>query len=219
MKDVLEDIEEEDIKTESKNEKKAIGNEKKTANLRRGTWKRIKVRPADGFETAETQNIGKRLYNSVSNRDKKAGEKPKVVQPEARPTEVATTTEQLEHVFSETTTTAQPQEEEASPGMFDEARKALTELFSTEEDLDDAVNMEEADEKLEALNDSTTTAQIPTTEETTTVAPTLEVNTNSSVKSEESVVKTSSQQVQTSQSQKVTGEICYRGRCIKTEEQ
>lgn len=34
---------------------------------RRGVWKRVRVRPLDSFETAESQNIGKQLYNSLVN--------------------------------------------------------------------------------------------------------------------------------------------------------
>lgn len=211
----MEDIEEEG-KSEAKTEKKAIGNEKKNANLRRGVWKRVKVRPADTFEAAETQNIGKHLYNAVTESDKPEGEKRGRFSDETttvKSVEAESTETPLEHVFSETTT-VEPEVEEPKPGMFDEARKALTELFSTEEDSDDGVNMEEADGKLEALLDSTTTTQIPPTEESTTVAPTVEVFTT---KTEESLVNVSSQ-VKTSTSQRVTGEICYRGRCIKTEE-
>lgn len=229
MKDVLEDIEDE-AKSETKTEKKAIGNEKKT-NARRGVWKKIKVRPADAFETAETQYVGNRLYNLVSDSDKTEGEKQNrfeekpsekpetttVKYTEIEPTEIVSTKETpLEHVFSETTT-IEPEVEERKPGMFDEARKALSELFSTEDDSDDAVNMEQADDKLEALSDSTTTTQIPPTEETTTaVAPTAEITTT--IKPEESIVNNNSKQMKTSTSQKVTGEICYRGRCVKTEE-
>lgn len=32
---------------------------------RRGIWKRVRVRPADNFETAESQNYGSRVYNSL----------------------------------------------------------------------------------------------------------------------------------------------------------
>lgn len=34
-------------------------------NRRRGVWKRVRVRPVDSFETAESQNIGKQLYNTI----------------------------------------------------------------------------------------------------------------------------------------------------------
>lgn len=229
MKDVLEDIEE-DTKVESKTEKKPIGGEKKSSG-RRGVWKKVKVRPADGFETAETQYVGKQLYNVISSNDKKEGEKQNQYEehpePElttisnveiVEPTEsIATKETPLEHVFSETTT-IEPEVETPKPGMFDEARKALSELFSTEDESDDGVNMEQADEKLEALIDSTTTTQLPLTEESTTVLPTTAVDVTTTMKSDESIVSKTSKQVQTSQSQKVTGEICYRGRCIKTEE-
>ena len=232
MKDVLEDIEDEG-KSEAKTEKKAIANEKKT-NSRRGVWKKIKVRPADGFETAETQYVGSRLYNSVSDNEKTEGEKQITFeeQPsekpetttvkyiEIEPTEIVSTKDTpLEHVFSETTT-IEPEIEERKPGMFDEARKALTELFSSEDDSDDAVNMEEADDRLEALSESTTSTQLPLIEDTTTnVPPTASVEISTTIKSEESIVNKSSKQMKTSTSQKVTGEICYRGRCIKTDEQ
>lgn len=32
---------------------------------RRGVWKRVRVRPVDSFETAESQNIGKHFFNSL----------------------------------------------------------------------------------------------------------------------------------------------------------
>jgi len=32
---------------------------------RRGVWKRVRVRPIDSFEAAESQNLGKQLYNSL----------------------------------------------------------------------------------------------------------------------------------------------------------
>lgn len=35
-------------------------------NKRRGVWKRVRVRPVDGFETAESQNYGSRIYNSIA---------------------------------------------------------------------------------------------------------------------------------------------------------
>lgn len=44
--------------TNAKNEKKS---------RRRGVWKRVRVRPVDSFETAESQNIGKHLYNTLTN--------------------------------------------------------------------------------------------------------------------------------------------------------
>lgn len=219
----MEDIED-DSKSETKSEKKLIGDEKKTGP-RRGVWKRVKVRPADAFETAETQYVGKQLYNSVVDGEKREGEKSNQFEEEKETTtakkddieatEIASTKETpLEHVFSETTTPEADTTEAPSLGMFDEARKALSELFSSEID-SDAVNMEEADDKLEALQDSTTTTMIPTTEESTTFATTTEVITS---KPEESIVSSSSTQVKMSTSQKVTSEICYRGRCIKTEE-
>lgn len=220
---MLEDIEE-DTKVESKTEKKAVGDEKKTSG-RRGVWKKVKVRPADGFETAETQYVGKQLYNTVSNDDKKEGEKKNRFeeQPElttvknvdVEPTEIIATKETpLEHIFSETTT-IEPEVESPKPaGMFDEARKALSELFSSEDDSEDGTNLE----KLEEPFESTTTTQIPSTEESYTVLPTSAVEITSTVIAEESIVSKTSKQVQTSQSQKVTGEICYRGRCIKTDE-
>lgn len=217
VKDVLEDIEDES-KLEAKTEKKPIGNEKKSGP-RRGVWKKVKVRPADGFETAETQYVGKQLYNSVTDTEKLVKEKTNLLNEEKETTnakieatETSSTKETpLEHVFSETTTPEAETTVTPKFGMFDEARKALSELFSSEIDSDDAVNMEEADDRLEALQDSTTT----TSEEPTTSGLTTEASTSFT---DESVVSSSSTQVKMSTSQKVTGEICYRGRCIKTEE-
>lgn len=69
----------------------SIGKEVK--GKRRGVWKRVRVRPVDSFEAAESQNIGKQLYNSLLNdnveefgmrfnkRVKDFGEKP-ISQPE-----------------------------------------------------------------------------------------------------------------------------------------
>lgn len=45
-----------DQEPEPKSEKKS---------RRRGVWKRVRVRPVDSFETAESQNIGKQLYNTI----------------------------------------------------------------------------------------------------------------------------------------------------------
>lgn len=40
---------------------------KEAKGKRRGVWKRVRVRPVDSFEAAESQNIGKQLYNSLLN--------------------------------------------------------------------------------------------------------------------------------------------------------
>lgn len=218
--------------TAVKSEKKATKLDKKinAQNSRgRGVWRKIK-RPVDGFETAETVNIGKHLYNSVGDSDKKEGEKPNLRKEE----EIETTAKTI--VESEITTTArtlstdvltttvipeQNNNDDSHTGMFDDVRKAFTEYLSLEDDSDDAVNMEEADDRLfEALRDSTTT-QIPTTDEpiaTTTLPPTTSAEPTFDVETSKPVVKKEKKQVKTSTSQKVTGEICFRGRCIKTEE-
>lgn len=184
-------------------------------------WKRVKVRPTDAFETAETQNIGKHLLNSITDNggkiNRKLNQSEQITSIKNEPTANVSTKEILEHVFSETTT-LDPEIEEPNSNMFDEARRALTELFSTENESDDAVNMEESDEKLEALIDrTTTTTQISTTtdETSTTIVPT-ELITAESIANHSSNNK--DKQIKTSTSQKVTGEICYRGRCIKTDE-
>lgn len=39
--------------------------EKDKKSKRRGVWKRVRVRPIDGFETAESQNIGKQIFNTI----------------------------------------------------------------------------------------------------------------------------------------------------------
>lgn len=57
--------------TESNVEKKA---------QRRGVWKRIRVRPLDGFETAESQNYGQQYINHIPNVDVKEEQFEKVKQ-------------------------------------------------------------------------------------------------------------------------------------------
>lgn len=50
-------------------------------NKRRGVWKRVRVRPVDGFETAESQNIGNQIYNTIlSNNSKELAEQNRDVQ-------------------------------------------------------------------------------------------------------------------------------------------
>lgn len=57
--------------SESKSDLKSEGK-----GRRRGVWKRVRVRPVDSFETAESQNIGKHIYNSVLNENiKEFGER------------------------------------------------------------------------------------------------------------------------------------------------
>lgn len=59
----------------SKGKKEIIDNEKKNVDAkqgrRRGVWRRVRVRPADGFETAESQNIGTQFFNSIRSEDSK----------------------------------------------------------------------------------------------------------------------------------------------------
>lgn len=188
---IMKDIDNEPKSETKTNDKKSIGNDKKSAAARRGVWKRIKVRPGDGLEASETQNVGKQLSNSVPE-----GGKVTTAKPDEDTTQYATTEKTIEE----------------TKGMFDEARKALTALFSSEDGEDDTLNVEEVEEEIQ---ESSTTVQTPTTTEDTTTT-TEEVTTQKPQK--KSVAVSSSKKVQTSTSQKVTGEICYRGRCIKTDE-
>jgi hypothetical protein len=211
----------EEIEKDTKPEKKATKIEKK--NSRRGVWRKVKVRPADAFVAEETQNIGKHLYNSVTDNDKVEGEKPsKKVTAEEEP---ITTTEKSIEAETSTfksfdTTTSMPGTDATKTRMFDDARKAFTEYLSLEEDSDDAVNMEETDDKLEALKDLTTTpVQISTTEETITTTTSLPATTAIvEIETSKPRLTKEKKQIKTSTSQRVTGEICFRGRCIKTDE-
>jgi hypothetical protein len=192
-------------------------------------WRKIKVRPADGFETAETQNIGKHLFNSVTDNEKQEGEK--------RPSndESTTTTNAISSKVNDAepvttikyaeiaTLLPEPTFEDSKTRMFDDARKAFVEFLSSEDDSEDAVNMEEADDKLE--RDITPTTSIPvqltefipsTTTTTTTLPPTSSKKTE--IETAKPRVTKEKKQVKTSTSQRVTGEICFRGRCIKTDE-
>jgi hypothetical protein len=221
VKEVMDEIEKD---TSVKSEKKSTKLEKKggpVVNRGRGVWRKVK-RPVDGFETAETINIGKHLFNSVGDGEKQEGEKPRKEEEEVIPTTIKSVIE------SEITTikpssvdvlTTTPASEHTR--MFDDARKAFTEYLSLEEETDDAVNMEEADDRLiEALKELTTTTQVPATEEPiiTTLPPTNLPSTEAETKKPQIISKETKKQVKTSTKQKVTGEICFRGRCIKTEE-
>lgn len=41
------------------------------SSRRRGVWKRVRVRPIDAFETAESQNIGNQIYNTIVSNNSK----------------------------------------------------------------------------------------------------------------------------------------------------
>lgn len=197
VENIMKEIETEPKADAKSTEKKSTISDKKSP--RRGIWKRInKNGKSEGIEPAETQSVSKKVANTVTDSDK------------LRITTTVRPDEETTQIISTTTET----NADEPKGMFDDARKALTELFSTAEDQDDAVNMEEADEKLEeSLQDASTTTSTPaTTEEPTTVEPATQKP------QKKSAVVASSKKVQTSTSQKVTGEICYRGRCIKTDE-
>lgn len=51
--------------TQEETKRPSLGKDAK--GKRRGVWKRVRVRPVDSFEAAESQNIGKQLYNSLLN--------------------------------------------------------------------------------------------------------------------------------------------------------
>lgn len=249
VKDVMTEVDEEiEGKKELKSEKKPVINEKK-GNHRRGVWKRVKVRPADSFEAAESQNIGKHYYNSISAEEMKDGSRKaydyetKMVEQVNVVTESSAEMEDseetmgedeavptdksdepiLEHIFSEIaeTTTNMPGEniesETPKSEIFEVAKKALHELFSFEDSEDDAMDMEEMDDKLE--KDFSTSTQSTIDDQSTTVTTTEipEMEPTEEAKPMGSLVIP---QVMTSTSTKVTHEteICYRGRCIKTEE-
>jgi hypothetical protein len=183
-------------------------------------WRKIKVRPADGFEAAETQNIGKHLYNSVSESDKNEGEKrPSKVNNEEATTVVLKVAE-AELTEIPTTVIPEPTVEDTKTRMFDDARKAFVEFLSSEDDSDDAVNMEEADDKLERDSTTNMSSSSAMTEESiaTTTLPPASSSTVAIETPKPRVTKEKKKQVKTSTSQKVTGEICFRGRCIKTDE-
>lgn len=249
VKDVMTEVDEEiEGKKELKSEKKPVINEKK-GNHRRGVWKRVKVRPADSFEAAESQNIGKHYYNSISGEEMKDGtrkaydyetkmvEQVNVVtessaemddseeimgEDEAVPTDKSDEPI-LEHIFSEIaeTTTNMPgdniESETPKSEIFEVAKKALHDLFNFEDSEDDAMDMEEMDDKLE--KDFTTSTQ-STIDDLSTTVTTTEIPEMQPTEEAKPMGSLVNPQVITSTSTKVTHEteICYRGRCIKTEE-
>ena len=187
MKDILEDIEDE-VKSEAKTEKKPTEIEKKPAGRRRGVWKKVKVHGSEGFETAETQNIGKHLYNSVNNHDGR----PKNVIYEDKASKVSEI-KPKESVPTEKTIETTTFVQEISKDDVDETVETVTK---------DA-------EDFEAPYTSTTT-QIPTTDMTTTEISNQELSVDE--------ISNDPVKMSTSQKVKVTSEICYRGRCIKTDD-
>lgn len=70
---------------------------------RRGVWKRIRVRPLDAFETAESQNYGQQYINQIPNVDAKEDKFEKVKQIDS----VVTSTEEVitSKIETESTTT------------------------------------------------------------------------------------------------------------------
>lgn len=124
---------------------------------------------------------------------------------------------QIEHLFKSKQENDTVAEVEAIPttttrGIFKEAQKALTELFSFDDDdeeiEDSATKMAYHSINRETTEEFITTSALPPTDLPAALEP---------VKKDE---KTKPVVLATSQSTEVSHEteICYRGRCIKTEE-
>lgn len=239
---------------------------------RRGVWKKIRVRPADGFETAESQNIGNHFFNSLNdNAEEKKEVKTKdysiefhevedqekkvekveptietsteYIEPEntASPQEsttVAPVKEEfqgipIEDVFSksEDPSTEIPESEESfqktekKSELIEVAKQALTDLFhfaseEVNDESDDIVDQDQSQDEFDSEFSTSTTTFAP--ELATTLVPEVEKKTEEStvVKEEPNVTdKKPAVIVGTSTSTEISHEteICYRGRCIKTD--
>ena len=105
------DTEEDNPVKEMKPEKKATGNDKKQQQGRRGVWKRVRVRPADSFETAESQNIGNHFFNNLSFDEKK----PVIETKGFKPVETSEEDETMQHsdveVIPQKSVTEKPEQE------------------------------------------------------------------------------------------------------------
>jgi hypothetical protein len=230
------------------------------------------VRPADGFETAESQNIGNHFYNSLNdNTDEKKETKTKDFSFEfqeseeqekknekveadptvessteiaesvstaspSEPTTVSTTVKDqdvlaIEDIFGkvddlsteipESDETDIPKTEKKSE-LIEVAKKALTDLFHFASEENDDETDDTADQNEEFENEfSTSTTTFAPEILTTTLVPEVEKKTEESVVKEEPNVndKKPAVIVGTSTSSEISHEteICYRGRCIKTD--
>lgn len=241
----------------SKPEKKPVSEKK---GGRRGVWKKIKVRPADGFETAESQNIRNPFYNSLD-RDQKqekskdisyeyhetAEEERKnekvsineftdsessTIPPESTtvvPTkDIESSSEEempvlpTEQLYGDLESTEVPEsievesvpKQEKKSELIEVAKQALTDLFHYASDLDDEDESQTPDEDFDNNEYSTSTTFAPDTL-TTTEQPLEEEKP--AVKEEST--KKDKKLIATSTSTEISHEteICYRGRCIKTD--
>ena len=125
----------------------------------------------------------------------------------------------IEHMFKSKEENATVSDVDAVPtttthGLFKEAQKALTELFSFDDD-DQEFESDDSSTKMayHSINRETTEESATTT---TALPPTELPATLQPVKKDEKTKPV----VLTSQSTEVSHEteICYRGRCVKTEE-
>lgn len=244
--------------------------------LRRGKWKKTRVSSSvsssngngESFETAESQNLGSQLYNSLHKSDKPATTTPMTTAAEinsmynpvsttpmpmssmeeysmstSRPQETLATTQPMNveetKTVTERTQNANNQEESATsrmdedmameddleiqPSLFSEVKKQLHELFSIEESDDTAVTAALA--AVGRRRQEYTHIKRPKVESTTVPSIDLvSITQPMSVEDKKAfhrelmkhVVYATSSPVQ--QEETSEAEICYRGRCIKSED-
>lgn len=259
--------------TEAEGEKKP--DQLKKGAKRRGYWKKVRVRPVDTFETAESQHIGKHYLNTLIpsqdtnkfnfdktttlKKDSEDNKEEQVVnwtrettvspveeevkelnkddavrnnsEEEVEKVETSTLIPETESDDKETVTTVLPDTArevvtEDDSNMFDEVRKSLKDLFGMTD--------EENDDETSNLNVSTTlmpqTEEVESVEEVTTINPEIvSIETTVAPTADSVSVTTGDSNVpsdpmgslvlatSTSRHISLETEICYRGRCIKTD--
>ncbi|XP_063698221.1 mucin-12 [Culicoides brevitarsis] len=253
--------------SEDAKETETAEGEKKTDLLkkgnakRRGYWKKVRVRPVDTFETAESQHIGKHYLNTLipgqqnlnkfNNFDKSTPvEKTPVAQEEVTATTIAPEVTEQEvkelnkddavHNNSEEEVTTivpvAPEEKEEiittiapetvsvtedDSSMFDEVLKSVKDLFRmTDEEEAEAQAALAATTIQPETEEIAVTTTIPQEEVVaeTTITPTVEaVETSEKSKSPSDPMGSLVLATSTSQHVSEETEICYRGRCIKTD--
>lgn len=236
---------------------------------RRGVWKRVRVRPADGFETAESQNIGNQFLNSLdkdqkqertknfsyeyhetvedekknenlnkheaTNEDSQTSES-STIAPESTtvvPTKIIDEEVPVvptDEIYSDADSTEMPEsiEVESAPvqekksELIEVAKKALTELFHYASEIDNEDDVSSATTEENDFNDneySTSTTFAPEILTTTTEQPQISEKVESTQVKEQKSKSSKPGLVATSTSTEISHEteICYRGRCIKTD--
>ncbi|XP_032590939.1 mucin-5AC [Drosophila grimshawi] len=230
---------------------------------RRGKWKKTRVSGGtdngENFETAESQNLGPQLYNSLYSTTAEMEEKQKTTTPLLPTTEAPTTVAEVEMMTTTAAAPSTPEEYEVTtsrtpdlttlattpamsgesatrrmdtaadvddletqPSIFSEVRQQLHDLFAIEESDDEAAAgaLAAVGKRRQEYTSIKRTKPVTPTESSTLAA--TEMPASSTAATRDNFHKDLMEHVvyATSTSTKVTSEteICYRGRCIRSED-